>query len=81
MQAIAVGKVFCKHIPRLSKPSPHEAYVGRREGRCVSLAVSTVREAREQIPNCVQDRMSTVSARGAPKMRNEKQGCVLVWKN
>lgn len=67
-----LGKVFCKHIPRLSKPSPHEAYVGRREGRRVSLAASTAHEAREQTPNCVQDRMSTVAARGVPKMRNKQ---------
>ena len=48
--------------------------MGRRKGRRVSLAASTVHEAREQTPNCVQDRMSTVSARGAPKMRNKSKG-------
>ena len=72
-----LGKVFCKHIFPLSNPSPHEAYVGRRESRSVSLAATTVHGARKQTPNRVQETIPTVSARAAPQRRNKQaRACV-----
>lgn len=79
-----LGKVFCKHIFPPSNPSPHEAYVGRRESRSVSLAAATVLGAREQTPNqsCPRDNTNSQCQSSAPNEKQTSKGLpALVWKS